>query len=340
MKLKDFDFYLPSELIAQYPSSLRHESRLLINPNIDNNLENKIIDDIFLNVSNFINSNDLLVFNDTKVIKARLYGNKDSGGAIQILIERILANNQALIQIKSNKSPQIGQTLYFDKYNAKVIARQLPFYHVQFNSDILNILEECGHLPLPPYITREDNEQDEQRYQSIFAKNLGAVAAPTASLHFDDVVMQTLQNKGIKHDYLTLHVGSGTFMPVKHENIYEHTMHSEQYCINQTLIDNISIAKNNGGRIIAVGTTVLRALESFYTDHEKYKNQTNIFITPGYNFKIIDGLITNFHLPKSTLLMLVASFIGLENVHKIYQHAINNKYRFFSYGDAMLCWRK
>ncbi|MFM2344440.1 MAG: S-adenosylmethionine--tRNA ribosyltransferase-isomerase [Pseudomonadota bacterium] len=340
MDIENFNFELPENLIAQYPSEVRSHSRLLIH---NYNNSNICSNENFYNLHNYINQDDLLVFNDTKVLKARLYGNKDSGGAIETLIERVTEHKQALVQIKANKSPKIGQVLHFNQYQAKVIERVLPFYKLEFSHDVLDILEECGHLPLPPYIQRSDNKEDEQRYQTIFAKNLGAVAAPTASLHFDDLLMQNIKNKGIRHDYLTLHVGAGTFSPVKVQNIAEHKMHTEPYALNTTLIESIAQTRVRGGRVIAVGTTALRALESAYNKDkqaEKTFGETSIFITPGYEFKIVDGLITNFHLPKSTLLMLVSAFIGLEQMHNVYAHAIKEQYRFFSYGDAMLCWRK
>jgi len=336
MNIEHFNFSLPEELIAQAPTQIRSQSRLLVYT------YQEYLDENFYNLPKYINNNDLLVFNDTKVLKARVYGTKDTGGVIEILIERIIDTNQALVQIKANKSPQIGKNLYFGKYNARVIERILPFYKLEFNDDILKILDELGHLPLPPYIKRADNKNDEERYQTIFAKNLGAVAAPTASLHFDESIIKKLEIKGVKYDYLTLHVGSGTFMPVKTEDITKHVMHTEPYALNNALIQNIKETKANGGKIIAVGTTALRALESAYNKDNVVKSfgETNIFITPGYKFNIVDGLITNFHLPKSTLLMLLSAFIGIDNMKKVYNHAIDSKYRFFSYGDAMLCWRK
>ncbi len=340
MDIENFNFRLPAKLIAQYPSQVRSHSRLLIHNYQNNHL---CINEKFYNLHNYLDEKDLLVFNDTKVLKARLYGNKDTGGAIETLIERIIEHNQALVQIKANKSPKIGQNLNFNQYQAKVIERVLPFYKLEFSHNILDILEDCGHLPLPPYIQRADDKEDEERYQTIFAKHLGAAAAPTASLHFDDELMQNIRNKHINYAYLTLHVGAGTFSPVKVQNINEHKMHTEPYALNTTLIENIAQTKSNGGRVIAVGTTALRALESAYNENkqaEKLCGETNIFITPGYKFKIADGLITNFHLPKSTLLMLVSAFIGIEEMHKVYEHAIKEQYRFFSYGDAMLCWRK
>ena len=322
MDIENFNFELPEKLIAQYPSEVRSHSRLLIH-NYENN--NMCLNEKFYNLHNYIDEKDLLVFNDTKVLKARLYGNKDSGGAIEALIERITEYTQALVQIKANKSPKIGQVLHFNQYQATVIERVLPFYKLEFNYNVLDILEECGHLPLPPYIQRSDNQNDAQRYQTIFAKHLGAVAAPTASLHFDDNLMQNIKNKHINCAYLTLHVGAGTFSPVKVKNIQEHQMHTEPYALNTTLIESIAYTRSRGGKIIAVGTTALRALESAYNKSkqaEKPFGETNIFITPGYNFNIADGLITNFHLPKSTLLMLVSAFIGLEQMHSVYAHAI------------------
>ncbi len=358
MHIEQFNFALPDELIAQYPSNVRSQSRLLLdntndiyNINNANNTQNQsqkqYIDTYFYNIVDYLCENDLLVFNDTKVIKARLYGHKETGGHVELLIERIISSTHALSQIKASRALKIGQVVYIDKYTAKVIERVEPFYKLEFNHDILTILEECGHLPLPPYIKRADTQEDQERYQSIFAKNLGAVAAPTASLHFDDIVLNSLKQKNIQCAYLTLHVGAGTFTPVKVDNIHAHKMHSEPYYLNTTLIESVIRTKKNKGRVIAVGTTALRAIESAFPDNYMQETaiiseygDTDIFITPGYQFKVIDGLITNFHLPKSTLLMLVSALIGLDKMHQIYQHAIQNNYRFFSYGDAMLCWRK
>jgi S-adenosylmethionine:tRNA ribosyltransferase-isomerase len=344
MQIEQFNFDLPNELIAQHPQAIRSQSRLLVANALSHN---EYIDAHFCNIADYLCENDLLVFNDTKVLQARLYGTKESGGRIELLVERVLSETQALAQIKASNALKPNQIVHFGAYTAKVIQRVEPFYTLEFSHAILDILEQCGHLPLPPYIKRADTQEDKTRYQSIFAKNLGAVAAPTASLHFDDIVFNALKAKNIQYAYLTLHVGAGTFTPVKVENIYEHKMHSEPYYLNTTLIESIIRTKKNKGRIIAVGTTALRALESaFPHDYMQqaasipHFGDTDIFITPGYQFKVIDGLITNFHLPKSTLLMLVSALVGLDEMHQIYQHAIKNAYRFFSYGDAMLCWRK
>jgi S-adenosylmethionine:tRNA ribosyltransferase-isomerase len=344
LKLEDFNFNLPDSLIAQYPTNVRSSSRLLVHSQSGNQNDN------FFNLHNYINANDLLVFNDTKVLKARLYGHKDTGGALEALIERIVADKVALVQIKANKAPRVGQDIIFSSNTidgsisckAKITERVLPFFKLEFEIKVLDVLDICGNLPLPPYIDRELNDDDEARYQTIFAKNLGAVAAPTASLHFDEALMGNIANKNIHHDYLTLHVGAGTFSPVKHEDISLHVMHTEPYCLTNTLIDSIYKTKQNGGRIIAVGTTALRALESAYVKGKvaNVYGETNIFISPGYQFNIVDGLITNFHLPKSTLLMLVSAFIGLDEMKQVYKHAIEHQYRFFSYGDAMICFKK
>ena len=337
MKLNDFDFDLPKSLIAQYPSRNRTDSRLLV-------LRDILVDSTFSQLGNFLKPNDLLVLNDTKVIPARLFGHKDSGGKVEVLVERLINDHKALVMIKSSRSPKIGSYVVLEnKRSFKICDKNDGIYKVDFESDsILNVLNEIGHIPLPPYINREDSKEDQSRYQTVYAKNDGAVAAPTAGLHFDEILLSSLENQGINHTFVTLHVGAGTFQPVKVENIESHKMHSEYYEISTETIDKIEQAKALGGRIIAVGTTAVRTLESA-TVNGKLKNQkedTDIFIYPGFKFQIVDAMITNFHLPKSSLLMLVSAFIGYEEMFETYRHAIKEQYRFFSYGDAMFLEKK
>ena len=337
MKLSDFDFDLPKSLIAQYPSSIRTDSRLLV-------LRDIIDDSTFSQLGNFLKPNDLLVLNDTKVIAARLFGHKDSGGKVEVLVERLINDHEALVMIKSSRSPKIGTYVVLEnKSRIKICDKNDGIYKVNFESDsILNVLNEIGHIPLPPYINREDSKEDQSRYQTVYAKNDGAVAAPTAGLHFDEMLLSSLEHQGINHTFLTLHVGAGTFQPVKVEDIESHKMHSEYYEISTETIDKIEQAKALGGRIIAVGTTAVRALESASVNGslKHQKGDTDIFIYPGFKFQIVDAMITNFHLPKSSLLMLVSAFIGFEEMFETYSHAIKEKYRFFSYGDAMLLEKK
>jgi S-adenosylmethionine:tRNA ribosyltransferase-isomerase len=337
MKLNDFDFDLPKSLIAQYPSRSRTDSRLLV-------LRDILVDSTFSQLGNFLKPNDLLVLNDTKVIPARLFGHKDSGGKVEVLVERLINNHVALVMIKSSRSPKIGSYVALEnKRSFKICDKKDGIYKVDFESDsVLNVLNEIGHIPLPPYINREDSKEDQSRYQTVYAKNDGAVAAPTAGLHFDEILLSSLENQGINHTFVTLHVGAGTFQPVKVENIESHKMHSEYYEISTETIDKIEQAKALGGRIIAVGTTTVRVLESASINGrlKHQKGDTDIFIYPGFKFQIVDAMITNFHLPKSSLLMLVSAFIGYKEMFETYSHAIKEQYRFFSYGDAMLLEKK
>lgn len=331
--LSDFDFDLPEELIAQFPLPERSASRLLL---VD---EKKIADSRFYHLIDHLSEGDLLVFNNTKVLKARFFGSKASGGKIEILIERILDNRNALAKIRASKSPKAGSIIRIDdEIDVSVTGRDGEFFILQFPSDIFKILEEHGHLPLPPYIERAADSFDEKRYQTVFARELGAVAAPTAGLHFDDELMEKLRQKGISFAYLTLHVAAGTFQPVRSENLSEHQMHTEWYTIPEETVEAVKTAQQGKHKVVGVGTTSLRALESA-SQTGKLKagsNETSLFITPGYQFQTVDHLITNFHLPKSTLLMLVSAFAGYNLIKKAYAHAIAEKYRFFSYGDAML----
>ena len=340
--LSDFDFTLPDELIAQHPAAERNASRLL------DGRSDAIADRRFTDLPDLLQPGDLLVFNDTKVVKARLFGQKLSGGRLELLIERVLsphadAGHEVAAHMKVSKKPLPGAVLQMDGgFTATLLGRwpeaHGPLYRFRLSSDPYELMAQHGHVPLPPYITHTDSADDEQRYQTVFAKNPGAVAAPTAALHFDEAMLATLEARGITRASVTLHVGAGTFQPVKTEIIAEHTMHFERFEVPAATHAAIAACKARGGRVVAVGTTTVRALESsakFGPDCD----DTNIFITPGFEFKVVDLLLTNFHLPKSTLMMLVSAFSGYEHIMALYQHAIAQKYRFFSYGDAMLLQR-
>ncbi len=335
MKKSDFNYHLPESLIAQIPLADRDASRMLC---MDRNT-GEINDRYFTDFINQMTNQDLLVFNNTKVIPARLYGKKQSGGKIEILIERVQNTHQAIAHIKASKAPKPGTVIELDAGNAcTVLGRVDDLFQVDFGTqDILDLLDNIGHIPLPPYITRADDASDLTRYQTVFAKELGAVAAPTAGLHFDVVMMDKIAAKNIATAFVTLHVGSGTFQPVRVENLAEHLMHKEYYEVSQQTVDAVNDTRAKGGRVVAIGTTAVRALESAskmgllmagYGD-------TDLFITPGYQFKSVDAMLTNFHLPESTLLMLVSAFAGYQPIMNAYQHAIDESYRFFSYGDAM-----
>lgn len=349
-KLSDFDFELPPELIAQTALPERSASRLLeVHNQADqaNPLEPRLVDRRFSELPDCIQPGDLLVFNDTKVLKARFLGQKASGGRIEVLVERLTGERTALAQIRASKSPAPGTTLRLaDAFEVTVGERVEPFYTLHFPDDCLTLIERYGRLPLPPYIEHDADATDETRYQTVFAQNPGAVAAPTAGLHFDAPLLARLDERGVARATLTLHVGAGTFQPVRVDNIAEHKMHSEWYQLPQTLVDRIAATKARGNRVIAVGTTSMRALEAAARDAEAAGRmlaatsaETDIFITPGYRFRVVDRLVTNFHLPKSTLLMLVSAFAGIETIRAAYRHAIRERYRFFSYGDAMLLTR-
>ncbi|PTB20918.1 tRNA preQ1(34) S-adenosylmethionine ribosyltransferase-isomerase QueA [Trinickia symbiotica] len=352
--LSDFDFNLPPELIAQEALPQRSASRLLevVAPRPGGDPQTvtdtmRLVDRRFAELPDCLTAGDLLVFNDTKVLKARFFGVKGSGGRIEVLIERLTGERTALAQIRASKSPAPGTTLRLaDAFDVTVGERVEPFYTLHFPEACLELIERFGRLPLPPYIEHDPDATDEARYQTVFARNPGAVAAPTAGLHFDDALLAELDRRGIERATLTLHVGAGTFQPVRVENIAEHKMHSEWYHLPQTLADKIAATRARGGRVVAVGTTSLRALEAAARDAEAAGRpleatsaETDIFITPGYRFRVVDRLITNFHLPKSTLLMLVSAFAGMATIREAYRHAIEARYRFFSYGDAMLLTR-
>jgi S-adenosylmethionine:tRNA ribosyltransferase-isomerase len=337
MKTQDFDFYLPSHLIAQHPAQERTASRMLGLDGSNGNLT----DNMFLDFPDACNAGDLLIFNDTRVIKARLFGQKHSGGNVEVLIERVINQHVAYAHVRASRSPKIGSRMRLSEaFDVEVTARHDDLFELHFLSDVsvFDLLEQHGALPLPPYITHTATDDDEERYQTVFAKHLGAVAAPTAGLHFNEALLEQLQQKGVNIAYVTLHVGAGTFQPVRVDNIAEHKMHSELFSIPQSTVESINETRSHGGRVTAIGTTALRALESA-AQHGELKagdGDTDIFITPGYQFKVVDRLFTNFHLPKSTLLMLVSAFAGVDNIRKAYAHAVEKEYRFFSYGDAML----
>lgn len=343
MKTQDFDFYLPTELIAQYPAEQRTSSRLLYLNSINNQLQ----DALFSGLPNYLRAGDVMVFNDTQVIKARLFGKKASGGKVEVMVERTLDDHHVLAVIRASHAPKPDSKLILaDAIPVTVVTREQEFYTLRFEHDktVAELMACYGQLPLPPYITRPATPTDEARYQTVYARNSGAVAAPTAGLHFDINMMNQLHALGIIIAYVTLHVGAGTFQPVRVENIVDHTMHSETFHIPQATVDAIQRAKTTGGRILAVGTTSLRALEACASLHHGRLvagyGDTRIFITPGYRFQVVERLLTNFHLPCSTLLMLVSAFAGMENIQRAYHHAVAERYRFFSYGDAMLIERK
>lgn len=337
MKLSDFDFDLPNSLIAQYPSEKRTDSRLLV-------VQDDFINTTFSQLGEFLKPKDLLILNDTKVIPARLFGRKESGGKVEILVERLINDFQALVMIKASRAPKIDSYIVLENdKRVRVCDKDSGLYKLSFGSNsILTLLNEIGHVPLPPYIERIDGKEDLIRYQTVYAKNDGAVAAPTAGLHFDEPLLSNLNSYGVNHAFVTLHVGAGTFQPVKVEDIKDHQMHSEYFEVCQETVDKIVTTKANGGRIVAVGTTAVRTLESIALQGKlsSAKGDTDIFIYPGFEFRLVDAMITNFHLPKSSLLMLVSAFIGIEKMFQIYQYAIEEKYRFFSYGDAMLLEKK
>jgi len=341
MRTEDFNFYLPDALIAQHPTSERNASRLLrLNGNTG-----ELSDAMFKQLTDYLDAGDLLVFNDTRVIKARLFGQKQSGGQIELMVERVLDQQHVLAHIRASRAPKAGALLRLaDAFDAEVIGREDDLFHVRFlgESAVLDLLDAYGALPLPPYITHAAEAEDDERYQTVYAKHAGAVAAPTAGLHFDDAMLEAMKNKGVGLAYVTLHVGAGTFQPVRVDNITEHKMHSERYQISAETVAAIKATQAAGKKVIAVGTTSLRALESAAVSGEMTAGsaETSIFITPGFEFKVVDILITNFHLPKSTLLMLVSAFAGFAHVKMAYEHAVKQQYRFFSYGDAMLIQRK
>ncbi len=342
MQLSDFNYELPADLIAQHPLANRTDSRLL-EVKAEGGDNAQLIDRQFKDILSLIKPRDLLVFNDTKVIPARLHGKKETGGVVELLIERISGDKQAWVQIRASKVPKTGSMIQIynqvgETFVVEMMGYDGRFYEVRFPENIFELLERFGELPLPPYIEHQPDSEDAQRYQTVVAKNPGAVAAPTAGLHFDEKILQQLKDLGVSLATITLHVGAGTFTPVREEDLSKHKMHHEWFSIPEASLQAIEETKQKGGRVIAVGTTSLRALESQALSQQS-SGETNLFITPGFQFKTVDCLLTNFHLPKSTLLMLVSAFAGMSNIRAAYQHAIDKKYRFFSYGDAMFLSR-
>lgn len=336
MRRSDFHFELPPELIAQQPPKQRGDSRLLC---LDKQ-SGALADRRFSDFIDLLQPNDLLVFNNTRVIPARLYGHKASGGKIEVLVERLLDKQRIIAHLRASKAPKPGTRLRFEgDVEAEVLGREDALFHLRFDDSrpIYKILEAIGHIPLPPYIQRPDTEQDSERYQTVYADRHGAVAAPTAGLHFAEQHLVELEQRGIERAFVTLHVGAGTFQPVRVDNLDEHKMHSEYVEVSSRVCEQVADARARGGRVVAIGTTSVRALESASESGEcrPLQGDTRLFITPGYTFRSVDALLTNFHLPESTLLMLVSAFAGQQAVLAAYRHAVNKAYRFFSYGDAM-----
>jgi len=347
MRVSDFSFDLPEALIARYPKAERSASRLMSL----NGGSGAITDGVFTDIVAQLNSGDLLVFNNTRVIPARLFGQKASGGKIEVLIERIVDQHTALAHIRASKSPKVGNELFLckeqgseSKVKATMVARHGALFELKFSGEqsVLDVLEQIGHMPLPPYIDRPDEDSDKERYQTVYNEKPGAVAAPTAGLHFDEALLEKIKAKGVELSFVTLHVGAGTFQPVKVDEIADHVMHAEYVEVPDEVVSQIIKTKAAGGRVVAVGTTSVRSLESAAKaakdkgeDLAAFYGDTDIFITPGYQFQLIDALVTNFHLSESTLLMLVSAFSGYDHIMSAYQHAIDTEYRFFSYGDAM-----
>ena len=346
--LSDFDFVLPPELIAQHPAPERSGSRLL------DGTGSTPVDRIFRDLPGLLKAGDLMVFNDTRVMNARLFGEKPTGGKVELLIERVLPGNQVAAHMRVSKKPEVGTTIHLtstpgsnDHLSATLLGRwpdeQGQMFRFVLSNDAgddpYTLMARHGHVPLPPYITHADSAQDAQRYQTVFAKNPGAVAAPTAALHFDETLLAAIDAKGVQRAHVTLHVGAGTFQPVKTENLAEHQMHSEWYDVPASTQQAIAACRARGGRIVAVGTTSVRTLESWALTGQA-TGDTRIFITPGFEFKLVDALVTNFHLPKSSLMMLVSALAGFDHIRALYAHAIRENYRFFSYGDAMLLSRR
>ncbi|MEG9487532.1 tRNA preQ1(34) S-adenosylmethionine ribosyltransferase-isomerase QueA [Mannheimia indoligenes] len=348
MLVSDFHFDLPDELIARYPTAERSASRLLHL----NGETGEFADQQFTDLYDHIHAGDLLIFNNTRVIPARLYGRKPSGGKVEALVERVLDEHRCLAHVKASKAPKEGAELIFgeDKlgerngFTATMVARHDTLFELEFNAQtpLFDLLQQAGHMPLPPYIDRPDEDADQERYQTVYSKVLGAVAAPTAGLHFDNVMLEKLKAKGVETAFVTLHVGAGTFQPVRVDTIEEHKMHAEYAEVSQEVVDKILATKAKGKRVIAVGTTSVRSVESAAqaADNEgkliaPFFSDTSIFLYPGKTFKVVDALVTNFHLPESTLIMLVSAFAGYKNTMNAYAHAVEKQYRFFSYGDAM-----
>jgi len=332
MFLSDFDFELPGELIARYPTPDRRDSRLLI---VGHQLEDRSFADLI----EFLAPGDLLVFNDTRVIRARLRGVKDTGGKVEMLVERTLSENECMAQVRASKSPKPGSTLSLPgDASAIVLGREADMYHLRLSEEILPFLEAHGEVPLPPYLDRDEESADAERYQTVYAAQPGAVAAPTAGLHFDQQMLDETRDRGIRHARVTLHVGAGTFQPLREEQVEHNRLHAERLIVGADAAAAVRETRDAGGRVIAVGTTSVRALEAASVDNEigPFDGETDLFIRPGYSFRSVDAMLTNFHLPRSSLLLLVSAFAGRERILGAYQHAVAEHYRFFSYGDAML----
>lgn len=337
MKKSDFHYTLPEELIAHYPLPHRSGSRLL------SLTETGMRDGVFTDLPNLLREGDLLVLNDTRVIPARLFGQKPTGGKVELLIERVTSAYTALALMRSSKTPKVGSRILLDEnLSCRLTGREDDLFSLDFApKPVLEVLDQIGHVPLPPYIDRDDESTDFDRYQTVFSQRPGAVAAPTAGLHFDQAMLDVLKSNGVNTTTVTLHVGSGTFQPVRVDDLDQHVMHQEWLSVSEDVVETIEETKKHGGRIIAVGTTVVRALETAasHGQLQPYEGETRLFIRPGYGFKVVDAMVTNFHLPESTLLMLVSAFAGYDAIRAAYQHAIEQRYRFFSYGDAMFLTR-
>ena len=339
MKVSDFDFDLPEHLIAKYPAKERSASRMLCLDGKTGNVQHRH----FVDILDLVEEGDLLVFNNTRVIPARLFGQKATGGKLEVLLERVLNDNTAHAHIRTSKSPKEGSEIVLEGgIKATILGREGALFHIRFNSEtnVFDLLEEHGHMPLPPYIDRPDEDSDKERYQTVYNQKPGAVAAPTAGLHFDDDILAKLKSKGVQQAFVTLHVGAGTFQPVRVDNIEEHQMHAEYAEVSEEVVEQILATKKAGKRVIAVGTTSVRSLESAAHQQqsaliEPFLSDTSIFIYPGFKFKVVDAMLTNFHLPQSTLMMLISAFAGRDEVMNAYAAAIEQEYRFFSYGDAM-----
>jgi S-adenosylmethionine:tRNA ribosyltransferase-isomerase len=332
MYLSDFDYTLPDDLIATHPEPARRDSRLLV-------VGDEFEDARFADLPGLLDERDLLVFNDTRVIRARLRGRKDSGGKVEVLIERLTGECTALAQVRASKSPQPGSTLLLpDNAVVTVEGRAGEMFNLDFARPVQPYLDAHGAMPLPPYLGREEESADDERYQTVYARHHGAVAAPTAGLHFDEQMLVETRDRGIDHAYVTLHVGAGTFQPLRDDDIEANRLHAERLVVGADVCDAVRAARRRGGRVVAVGTTTVRALEAASVSGtiEPFTGETSLFIRPGYSFHAVDAMLTNFHLPRSSLLMLVAAFAGYERTMAAYRHAVRQRYRFFSYGDAML----
>ncbi len=338
MRVADFSFELPDSLIARHPLAERHGSRLLVLDGPSGALDHRQ----FIDLPGYLRPGDLMVFNNTRVIPARLFGQKASGGKLEILVDRVLDTHSVLAHVRSSKSPKPGSTIVIDGGGeAEMVARHDALFELRFSEQVLPLLDRVGHMPLPPYIDRPDEGADRERYQTVYAERAGAVAAPTAGLHFDAHILEQIKAKGVETAFVTLHVGAGTFQPVRVEKLEDHHMHKEWLEVSQEVVDAVNACKARGGRVIAVGTTSVRSLESAARDGvlRPFSGDTDIFIFPGRPFHVVDALVTNFHLPESTLLMLVSAFAGYRQTMAAYQAAVDNAYRFFSYGDAMFITR-